>query len=1708
MLMLVIHPNHNYHHRTLYLTSLVKIILSIIMVNSMSLVILELYVLQIFCVWCGTVAFPTTNNFQTLAQPKNDASWQRYPEAGSSRNQNLETSVAALPGLPYIPNIPASEFNALHSLYTATNGDRWIWIERPTDGSNVISIPWNFSEPNANPCIQHWQGIVCNSNCTISPKRSPNVFCTVIGLELDSHNLDGTLPGALANLTSLTYLSLADNRIRNPLPDNFLVSMNGLLSLDLSANLLLGGPIPDNFSQLLFLQILDLSRSRFEGSIASSIYQLPSLTYLDIGDNRLEGTISSAICQLPVIEYIFMELNGLTGSIPPCIGSMHSVRTLMLANNSLSQSIPDTLSGLININTFDLSFNHFQHRIPQSLSTLTTIRNFEVQFNLLTGEIPCLLALTELKVLTLYVNELDGPVPNISATTALTLYQINYNQFTGNIVSLNTSNLLAITVQGNYISGSLPPFVNGSRTLVSASLEDDLLQLEPIVDSTEFFKRLASINITTNMLFYVNFSDNVIGGRLPDWIFTSPLLTYVYIFDNIITGPIPDIETNITWIGVLYLDSNYITGTIPKTILQQQYLVNLRLSNNELVGTVSPEIFNSTYLIEVAVENNYFGGLLPRLPPPSFKQYPNLAILSFSNNEFTGQIDTNYFTTLPSLEVFAASSNCLTGVIPTEICESKFLRQLILDGMSSATKCRKFIYPRLRSASKDSSGWFNAFFLEHGIRGKIPSCLFEMPILQSLYLSGNELEGSISSDLNISKSLSNLRLSYNRLEGIIPLVIQERSWTILDLSYNKFTGNLISKFNPTPILSNSTSYSKLTQVSTGSSVLAPYNNLITTNLAIPEPETAREKLINHTSSDSDSSGRSLFLDVNRLSGRLPSSVKDVSDISILNGNIFYCDFSRQALPKNDPKYHSYSCGSNSMNQAMFGWLVAIFVLILFVIGLKYKAGQNKKTLYDEYIMHWLRDIRLYNHAFEMAESKLTLVSPNYSTENISNSADNKDVSVPSAIDSSDVEKIDHVPEVKVLPTVSNVSRMSFVFAWRFFHDLRKYCFIISMILLIVLMPMFRILNIFQSMYENKYAWEFSAIYVSGFASGLILLITFASVIGLVYYWLDMRLHHLMLPPEKASKNRMDNNGNISNQPQQSKKGFKFLRASSFYRDSSYSYSFATAAPNLQTINISNNNDNKVKVEQRVDAEEDVEDRESRATTSTIVLKDHNPSNGSNNHKWFPFFLSFKKRQVLSLLIVGVINIICMTLINISYVIIVVYVTNQYLIIMSQLCLAVTKLWWNDVFLWQLLRGTKRFIHGLWISQELEIAKRNGDTTFASSDGHTNVKERKRLLVEEMVSRMSSEDIFLVVCSLLFNNVVAPCVSIAVVSPSCFYNTLVAAPPLSATYRYCSTYILFARKQGVCLVTIEGKTTFSPPFIYSYNCASLLPVNYTAVYIYMALMSGFVMPAFKLSLKYINENTSIGTNESSILYKLMNRYLSAVLRKLQPHPYLLRKSDLKKYIAAVGIEDPVLIHQELMKDYLPENKEALALKLRAVKPIFDKNRLVVRVIGFLALMASFGVMFPPLALIICLAICSFTYFEQLNIGRVLYQSEQLGYHWYHQKIGYDLEGIVEVFIPAILPMTFVASLLFAFMIFDTFGDQYGTRAAVVPALFMILVPGCIWLTVRVDWVMLRQYLFGKQTASDVRERPHSMAVELKEAGLTTNPLNQGKTENEE
>lgn len=80
----------------------------------------------------------------------------------------------------------------------------------------------------------------------------------------------------------------------------------------------------------------------------------------------------------------------------------------------------------------------------------------------------------------------------------------------------------------------------------------------------------------------------------------------------------------------------------------------------------------------------------------------------------------------------------------------------------------------------------------------------------------------------------------------------------------------------------------------------------------------------------------LYLETNRLSGDIPNCFQDAKLISILTGNLFQCGINRNNLPKNDPFYTQYSCGSLILNAsiASFATGVAILLVIASLIGIK------------------------------------------------------------------------------------------------------------------------------------------------------------------------------------------------------------------------------------------------------------------------------------------------------------------------------------------------------------------------------------------------------------------------------------------------------------------------------------------------------------------------------------------------------------------------------------------------------------------------------------------------------------------------------------------------------------------------------------------------------------------------------------------------------
>jgi hypothetical protein len=226
---------------------------------------------------------------------------------------------------------------------------------------------------------------------------------------------------------------------------------------------------------------------------------------------------------------------------------------------------------------------------------------------------------------------------------------------------------------------------------------------------------------------------------------------------------------------------------------------------------------------------------------------------------------------------------------------NKQLQTLALDGLVCASSCQK----------KVLSGITSSYYSSRSITGGIPECLWSMPRLEVLHLSGNSITGTFPSDLgNLSRSLQDLCLSFNLIEGNIPRDIQERQWMNLDLSNNRISGTLLSNFN---YASNNSS--------------------------------------------------SLSLNNNRLSGFIPSSLYHARNLNILDGNYYDCAYDRSDLPRHDEGNHIYDCGSNTWDALYYVWLgLVVFSVISVVFIYRYRESLVSFSIIVKNLKRWMSAI--------------------------------------------------------------------------------------------------------------------------------------------------------------------------------------------------------------------------------------------------------------------------------------------------------------------------------------------------------------------------------------------------------------------------------------------------------------------------------------------------------------------------------------------------------------------------------------------------------------------------------------------------------------------------------------------------------------------------------------------------------------------------------
>jgi Leucine-rich repeat (LRR) protein len=504
--------------------------------------------------------------------------------------------------------------------------------------------------------------------------------------------------------------------------------------------------------------------------------------------------------------------------------------------------------------------------------------------NRFNGTIPCeWFGLNNLQVVQVDGNSLTGTIPScVVASENLGNLGVSHNLLSGTIPSamFDLPVLYIVYMDHNYLTGTVPEAFAGAEELSAVSFGNN--QLTGPLPAYGNFPYMEGITVKHNQF----------TGTIPANIANCWRAGYFEVQDNLLSGTLPPEIGGMQDLLVFYAGDNYLTGSLPSTFGNLTGLAYLHMSNSLLSGSL-PSLATVPVLYDVQIDYNLFSGDFSGVLDPV--RQPALSVVLVNNNQLTGTLPVYLFQS-SSLTVFTANVNCFHGSIPEDICRARAMSSLVLDGLRSAKVCRA-----LRFAGSYSVG--------DRIYGTIPQCLFQLPNLTSLHLSGNALTGSLPDDLELSHSLYDLTLSHNVLTGRIPTQIQERKFYTLDLSYNRLTGTLVPQFGTQDF--NFTFFVDAVDglmdlfIGLYNSSAPGYFNLTTRRETIQ-----REVLLNN----------------NRLSGKLPGSVTTLKRLEVLRANMFTCNLDGSDLPPHDRGRDNYQCGSSAFDVPYYIWL-AVFAAL-------------------------------------------------------------------------------------------------------------------------------------------------------------------------------------------------------------------------------------------------------------------------------------------------------------------------------------------------------------------------------------------------------------------------------------------------------------------------------------------------------------------------------------------------------------------------------------------------------------------------------------------------------------------------------------------------------------------------------------------------------------------------------------------------------------
>jgi Leucine-rich repeat (LRR) protein len=269
-----------------------------------------------------------------------------------------------------------------------------------------------------------------------------------------------------------------------------------------------------------------------------------------------------------------------------------------------------------------------------------------------------------------------------------------------------------------------------------------------------------------------------------------------------LTGPIPSSLGNLSELEILYLFSNQLTGRIPSSVGGLSQLLFLSLDTNQLTGPIPSSLGDLSKLQALYLYSNQLAGKIPY----SLTNLTQLQVLNLDNNKLTGIIPAD-LGNMSQLQFLTLNSNQLVGKIPSSlgsltkleglgIFENKLTGPIPLSFSNLSLLMDLDMHDNQLTGSIPSflgnlSNLQTLYLYSNQLIGTIPSRLGNLSQLQELDVHDNQLTGLIPSDLAKLPNLQALYLDVNELSASIPLSFEQfTALQVLVLNFNQLTGQI------------------------------------------------------------------------------------------------------------------------------------------------------------------------------------------------------------------------------------------------------------------------------------------------------------------------------------------------------------------------------------------------------------------------------------------------------------------------------------------------------------------------------------------------------------------------------------------------------------------------------------------------------------------------------------------------------------------------------------------------------------------------------------------------------------------------------------------------------------------------------------------------------------------------------------------------------